>query len=326
MSINNYELINIFNRINARFYNKNNKITCSTNKCGFCRKPGHNISNCKDDRFVDINLEMYFEMIKLKDDRQMMEYLHTKSQIEIAAFTTYNNFTISTKIRNIDKLILYYRNKNQEQVIRNNRHLNNIENLISSSINLRIGVSADILEQMVKFVGQRNGSYHYFKRFLQLQIRIMGNIYNNIKQTSLIPTHYIKMYIKQTITVCKETMLLLDRLIEQSNNAYEMGKRIAFLSSWNINCIMDLDPCNQENPTDQTEPECPICYEKINNNACKMNCSHEYCNNCMKTYLKKTCIDKIPYCGLCRTQISAISFNIIETRNNINQIIIELRN
>ena len=56
------------------------------------------------------------------------------------------------------------------------------------------------------------------------------------------------------------------------------------------------------------EFECSICYENTNNNYCKLNCNHYFCNNCVKMQLEKqtTCI---PVCALCREEITNIYTN-----------------
>jgi len=74
----------------------------------------------------------------------------------------------------------------------------------------------------------------------------------------------------------------------------------------------DIIPCKKPDIRisllNKEEFECSICYENTNNNYCKLNCNHYFCNNCVKMQLEKqtTCI---PVCALCREEITNIYTN-----------------
>ena len=76
--------------------------------------------------------------------------------------------------------------------------------------------------------------------------------------------------------------------------------------------------------------ECPICLKEFNEELCKTNCNHEFCNNCLDLWFNKKRSD----CPVCREQIKSFMYNnektkiihIIENENpeNINNQINEL--
>ena len=51
-----------------------------------------------------------------------------------------------------------------------------------------------------------------------------------------------------------------------------------------------------------------LCLEYLSEKCLnKLNCGHNYCKDCMKTYLKKT---KKALCGICRNDIKVIIENV----------------
>jgi hypothetical protein len=70
-----------------------------------------------------------------------------------------------------------------------------------------------------------------------------------------------------------------------------------------VSLVLDLSACE-----DQTECECPLCYDQIfNKDALHTNCSHSYCITCVKnmaTSIKDKTIQ--PSCPLCRTTITEL--------------------
>ena len=73
--------------------------------------------------------------------------------------------------------------------------------------------------------------------------------------------------------------------------------------------IITYDTYNIEHK-EQIE-SCPICLEKtMNENVYKLNCEHEFCGDCMKTYIKiKQNQDMMCSCPLCREIIKKISIS-----------------
>ena len=56
--------------------------------------------------------------------------------------------------------------------------------------------------------------------------------------------------------------------------------------------------------------ECAICYNDTRNtHFVKLNCTHTFCNSCIKKSFQHTTISAIPCCALCRSVISSVTFN-----------------
>jgi hypothetical protein len=102
---------------------------------------------------------------------------------------------------------------------------------------------------------------------------------------------------------------ILLNLIESSNE--ENNKRFNIATK----IIENSNYCEKQN-------ECFICYEKKNlKNFIKLNCSHEYCKDCIKNQIKHTKTENV-HCALCRSVVDNIEIRDILILEEINECII----
>jgi hypothetical protein len=70
--------------------------------------------------------------------------------------------------------------------------------------------------------------------------------------------------------------------------------------------------------------ECAICYNDDaikTTNFVKLNCTHAFCNSCMKKSFQHTTRLSVPCCALCRCEISSVSFKDENIKNDFCNII-----
>jgi hypothetical protein len=323
----------MFSKLNTDYYKINGKPTCKTLKCGFCRKLGHNITNCKDDSIIDTVMDADFEMAKISNNVEMNLYLNSKNALEINALTAYNKMKLDTKTENINKLISTYTTRNNSRRHSNTHHLYDIQNGVSNILNI-FKNSDDMILQIQLLNDYTEISFARTKQTLHLFIVNLEKLYTEFGL--LQQSYFILSYIMRFRAVVQETIHKLDLCIEEERISFQ--SRVLIMTQpnsviWNINCVLIGTKNNVDNQTIVDNPsivdnqtivdtECPICYETPNiNNMCKMNCTHEYCVNCMNKYLN-TCKNKVnPSCGLCRTQIETISMTNPQIYTEINTIV-----
>ena len=336
----------MFIKLNTDYYIKNGKSTCQTLKCGFCRKQGHNITNCKDDSIIDTILDSDFEMTKITNTTEMYLYLDAKPAIEIKALSVYTKIKLDTKHKNINNLITFYTTKNDNRRYINTQHLYDIQNGGSTVLNI-FKNSDDIILQIQLLNDYTENSFVKTKQLLLLfnaNLEKLSRDFGRLQQK-----YFILSYIIRFRAVVQETIHKLDLCIEEERISIQSRVLIMTQSHsviWDIKCVL-IDPNNNEdhkenivdnqiivdNLDNQTivdnldnqiivDNECPICYETPDiNNMCKMNCKHEYCVNCMNKYLN-TCKNKVhPSCGLCRTKTETISMTNPQLYNEIATIV-----
>lgn len=69
------------------------------------------------------------------------------------------------------------------------------------------------------------------------------------------------------------------------------------------------------------EHECGICYDtKAKHNFIKLNCDHEFCDECVKQSLKNVRTEN-PQCAFCRTEIKNMEVSSQSIRNEFNDIL-----
>jgi len=290
----------MFSKLNTDYYNNNGKPSCKTLKCGFCRKLGHNITNCKDDSIIDTIMDADFEMAKISNKVEMNLYLNSKNALEINALTTYNKMKLDTKTENINKLISTYTTRNDNRRYSNTQHLYDIQNGVSNILNI-FKNSDDMILQIQLLNDYTEISFARTKQTLQLFIVNLEKLYTEFGL--LLQKHFILSYIMRFRSVVQETIHKLDLCIEEDRISFQ--SRILIMTQshsviWNIKCVLNCQIDNQtivdivDNLDNQiiVDNECPICYETPDiKKMCKMNCSHKYCNNCMNKYLN-TCKGK----------------------------------
>jgi hypothetical protein len=92
-------------------------------------------------------------------------------------------------------------------------------------------------------------------------------------------------------------ILVRDELRNNNIEKYKLIKK----------CSVSVFVENKENEYMTINRECNICYdEKINNKFVKLNCSHEFCGDCIVKILKTPKIT--PCCAFCRDEIKTLTF------------------
>jgi hypothetical protein len=75
---------------------------------------------------------------------------------------------------------------------------------------------------------------------------------------------------------------------------------------------------NVSNASKDKDFQCPVCLDEINNSQClTTNCNHDVCYGCFDAYLSSLTQYKSPSCCLCRTNITSIQCNNLESSNNL---------
>ena len=219
--------------------------------CALCRRPGHNINNCDNER--------------LRDFARLCRY-----NIELSI--RYYNYP---RQRMLDWLLNYSLQ---------NRNLLNAFASSYLSINIRSWNIIDITHQIHNYYCVRYSIP--YERDIQNE-----DLFINIERE-----HF-------EIDNLEVSILLnsIERLNSENNKKFNITTKI----------IENLDYFEKQN-------ECFICYEeKKFKNFIKLNCNHEFCNDCIKNLIKNTKTHNI-YCALCRSIVDNIEIRDNEILKEIN--------
>lgn len=84
--------------------------------------------------------------------------------------------------------------------------------------------------------------------------------------------------------------------------------------------IINKLPLKVELNADESQCECPLCFESKQTNVfIEFKCKHSFCGDCTKTYLQKCFSEgKDPVCHLCRAEVGEITVHTEEIKNNLS--------
>lgn len=153
--INDYDKENMDPLSTCKYKSKNKCKKLNVKKCGFCRKPGHTINNCKDSAIDE--LDKYFYDIALLDFLQSkISYTAKiimdlpKSSIKVICYL--HNISYNNSIINISKILMEkYINAHFQNLLTTMNDLNNenickfLEIMYSNILEFRIEVEDEII-------------------------------------------------------------------------------------------------------------------------------------------------------------------------------------
>ena len=153
------------------------------------------------------------------------------------------------------------------------------------------------------------------------------NFKNWLLEFSIINRSLVKSYAirwcgcssRNNIIYCVETIVrkirgvVSDNYMEIINYAnYEDSRNVKFNIQTKIVC------CEKEK---DENIECNICYENYEKKSfIKLNCSHEFCKECMKKTLKSSTTNSVN-CALCRTEINEFEISNQEIIDEFDDLI-----
>jgi hypothetical protein len=151
--INDYDKENIEPLPKRKSKNKCKKL--NVKKCGFCRKPGHTINNCKDSTIYEI--DQYFYDVALLDFLQVQtsytaQIIMDLPESSIKVICYLHNISYNNSIINIANILMEkYINSQFENLLKEIKELNNenicqfLENMYSKVLEFRIDVEDTII-------------------------------------------------------------------------------------------------------------------------------------------------------------------------------------
>jgi len=220
--------------------------------CSFCRRVGHRISHCSDERLIEF-------------ERLCTNYVNTNG------LDTFRQFLLEYSLRepNIVKAFAY------KKMNINNRQ----------TIDICIDGIIDYFEHLE----------YSLDRTINTQLNVMNN--DNSITSALLYLFERRMNSSQIELM--ELMLFM-RTISHLGNANEEPEIV----DRKFNIETKLLHHNDVNLTEICE--CNICYESYEKkNFIKLNCSHEFCKECIKKCLKNE-TKEIPCCAFCRSEINQL--------------------
>jgi hypothetical protein len=140
--------------------------------------------------------------------------------------------------------------------------------------------------------------------------------------------------IRSNIDECIEN--IVNYIYQDSNNDYNLDaimpslyqRMLMFIhfeeAEMEINLDRKFNVVSKVEDFDTEENfECAICYDDniMPTNIVKLNCTHKFCNTCVKKSFQHTTISSIPCCALCRSETSSITFKNENTKNEFCNII-----
>jgi hypothetical protein len=218
--------------------------------CSFCRRAGHRITNCDDERLTQFERLCYYN------------YVNNDNNIEI-----------------LRQFLLDY--SLQEPII--------VRAFTHKKMGLNARCSIDIcIESIMAYFRNNNSTFQ----------RRQDNISNNNSVISAL------LYLSQSRTNRRQVELM--ELMLFMRTIAQLG---AFTDEFqNVNRKFRMETkLTEQNDINLTEVcECNICYESYEKkNFIKLNCSHEFCKECVKNCLKNEKRDR-PSCAFCRNEINEL--------------------
>lgn len=267
--------------------------------CSFCRRVGHRITNCNDDRLSNFY-------------RTCTEYIVNNG------LNTFKNFLLNQAYLDPNLIkafaIRYCSNVTTRDQI--GVCINNIVHLFRNQYNNNNQIEATAIEARSPNPEPQTASE---SQVAEETPTASGteNINVILSRDSLLRTlFYISMIDRgrqaETLTQVGDYLLFME-MIDRINRTSEevFGAR-----KFNIETkISD----NQENLDEKCE--CDICYESYEKqNFIKLNCNHEFCKDCIKKTLQNE-RKLIPNCAFCRSEIKNFEISNDSIREELNEFI-----
>jgi hypothetical protein len=230
--------------------------------CSFCRRAGHRISNCDDERLKQFERLCYYNYANNNNNgiETLRQFLLDYSLQYPMVVRGYAHKKLGLNSRYnidicIDRIIQYF--------------TNNITTL------QRINTSEDNISN--------------------------NNILNNNSVVSAL------LYLSQSRTNRRQVELM--ELMLFMRTISQLGSFIDEFQNVNRKFRMETK-LTEQNDINLTEVcECNICYESYEKkNFIKLNCSHEFCKECVKNCLKNEKRDR-PSCAFCRNEINELEMH-----------------
>ena len=248
-------------------------------RCSFCHEEGHTINNCND-----IRLEVFGNLCN-EQKRIFESSENPQSYFEEWLFTYYLD---------------------NQMIVR-------AYSIRSCGSTTRSGIHQIITAIIDKFYDEDNNED--FIPFLEVDENTNPNIitYTNPNAyTNVIPHQVIPMPNIDMVPYMTEDIMVRRFYREHAFGVADIMDYLMGTGNFNertfpIQVKVDEENIeNKKNVDDQCE--CNICYESFNiTSFVKLNCSHTFCKECIKSTLKKCSLFKSPNCAYCREDITTIT-------------------
>lgn len=254
--------------------------------CSFCRRTGHRITNCNDERLDDF-------------ERRCIDSLNDNQFNEIS----FRNYLLDQAIIDPQLLKAFAIKKcglsTRHQI---NTYIENIINYFRPFMSERQNAGIASHEQVQQSVQNQSIA-------IMSQTSLLRSMFN-LLSTSISTNDNERT---NAIEQIRAYMLFIEAIREIGE--YDEDKLNDRKFNINTN-VIEFDEITDE------KCDCDICYENCSKkDFIKLNCNHEFCKECIKNSLKNERKD-IPCCAVCRTQI--VSFGIRDEiiKNEFTELII----
>jgi hypothetical protein len=246
------------------------RVTC----CSFCRREGHNIVTCNDERLIKFEIDCCIECQSMNMEEFKVwlrqKYFHLQTLIK----------TFSAKKCNISV------SRSQNTLV----YLDAISNYIyqtykySYEIDQPSGFEADL-------------------------IRILDELRIPIQQEEEPIEENMEAALQSDI---RSGLLFLDMRRTIAARRIEKPKKFIIESVFNPLSIGEKKEIE----------ECCICFDSYNKKEfIRLNCNHEFCNDCLKKSLISDTRDT-PCCAYCRTEITTMTSRTIDIYDKMSELVV----